>query len=65
MLPQRTTGLKTGTARERGYPPLTESQRAKRHAGIFGSTTKIEDILPALPPDLPLPKFLVEQMKKK
>jgi len=30
-----------------------------------GEGLKIEDFLPALPPDLPLPKFLVEQMKKK
>jgi hypothetical protein len=30
-----------------------------------GEGPKIEDFLPALPPDLPLPKFVVEQMKKK
>ena len=31
-LPARDTGLRTGRARARGYPPLTEEQRRIRHA---------------------------------
>jgi len=33
-------------------------------AGGNPGTPNIEEMLPALPPDLPLPRFLVKQMRK-
>lgn len=38
-LPRRGTGLRTGRARPRGYPPLTEEQRRVRHARITRAST--------------------------
>ncbi len=33
-LPPRGTGLRTGRARPRSYPPLTDEQRRVRHYGL-------------------------------
>lgn len=35
-LPPRGTGLARGTARARGWPPLTEAQRLERHKAVYG-----------------------------
>lgn len=65
-LPPKGFGLATGRAGERrGGNPRTEAERRARHP--FSSnpgTPNIQDMLPALPPDLPLPRFLVKQMRK-
>lgn len=75
-LPPKAFGLATGQAGERrGGTPRTEAERRARHpalpqlpfmkAGSNPETPNFEDLLPALPPELPLPRFLVRQMRKK
>lgn len=70
-LPPKGFGLPTGRAGERrGGQPRTEAERRARHFSLPFSessnpgTPNIEELLPALPPDLPLPRFLVKQMRK-
>lgn len=73
----RGAGLKRGTAGERrSGKPRTYEERKARHAAMFpkppelpftkGSSSNpgISDWLPAAPPNLPLPRFVVKQMKK-
>ena len=38
-LPPRGTGLRTGRARSRAYPPLTEAQRRVRHAKMLAGNS--------------------------
>jgi len=74
-LPPRGTGIITGRAGERRLgKPRTEEEREERHsASPFpfpfpltlnpNNVMAVEDILPALPPDPPLPRFIVRRLR--
>ena len=67
-LPPRGIGLLTGRAgARRGGMPRTEiERRAQRLVPLSNSNPglNIESLLPAPPPNLPLPRFLLNQMKR-
>ena len=66
-LPPRGTGLLTGRAGARRIArPRTEAERRARHPLMMSSNPglNIESLLPAPPPNLPLPRFLLNQMKR-
>lgn len=66
-LPPRGTGLLTGRAgARRGGIPRTEAERRARHPLMMSSNPglNLESLLPAPPPNLPLPRFLLNQMKR-
>ena len=67
-LAPRGTGLLTGRAgARRGGTPRTEAERRARHFGPLSSSNpglNLESLLPAPPPNLPLPRFLLNQMKR-